>query len=483
MIEDIREVLEDGAEASFDIVVVGAGPAGFSVALALKDSGLKVAVLEAGGSTHPGSDGLALYDGDVTGLPYPLAASRQRFFGGTSNHWGGWCRPLDRSDFLPRDWIPLSGWPFGLDELAPWYAKAGQVLEIEGSDYDGAEIAGSEQVLPADTDSGFDNRLFRFSPPTRFAQRYADELRNAPDVTVFLHAAVTGFQHANGRIESVEVRTLEGQAYTVNGNKFVLAAGGLEVPRLLLHTVTDSSPALGNQSDLLGRCFMEHYGYFPGYLLTRSDLRYYRYAGAEGDIMPVLVPRESLMERERLRNVCISLTAVEPDVVWPPEALATPGLARKIEGDAWRYQITLINEPGPNPDSQVILGEERDALGLRRLKLHWAITEADLESIDRLMGLLGRWVGRKGLGRLQFTRPISPETTERFSGGLHHMGTTRMSDFPDRGVVDPDCRVFGTENLYVASSSVFPAVGYANPTLTIVALALRLADHLKRGRS
>jgi len=189
------------------------------------------------------------------------------------------------------------------------------------------------------------------------------------------------------------------------------------------------------------------------------------------------------MAQERLNNSCITLTAVEPDSVWPPEALATPGLAPGTDGDAWRYRLTLINEPRPNPDSRVTLADERDELGLRRLQLHWAIAEADLESIERLVAALGIWAGGAGLGRLQLTRPISQETTEQFSGGLHHMGTTRMSRDPDRGVVDPDCRVFGTDNLFVASSSVFPTVGYANPTLTIVALALRLAEHLRGERT
>ncbi len=483
MIEDIRETLEDGSETHFDVVIVDAGPAGISIALALRGSGLKVAVLEAGGRSHPDGDEVALYDGDVTGLPYPLTASRQRFFGGTSNHWGGWCRPLDAIDFQAREWVPMSGWPIGPQDLVEWYRKAHEILEIGSGDY---EIDGQVDdgfVLPATSESGFRNRLFRFSPPTRFSQRYAEALENDPDTTVFLHATVTGIEHDHGTVRSVSIGTLEGHAFSIRAQRFVLATGGLEVPRLLLHTESASAPALGNQSGLLGRCFMDHFGYMPGYLMTRAEQKYYQFAGADGEIMPVLVPTEALMESERLNNCCVSLTAVEPDTVWPPEALATPGLARGIDGDAWRYRLTLIKEPRPNPDSRVTLGEERDALGLRRLQLHWAIAEADLAAIDRLVTALGRWVGGSGLGRLQFTRPISPETTEQFSGGLHHMGTTRMSRDPDQGVVNPDCRVFGTDNLYVASSSVFPTVGYANPTLTIVALSLRLADHLRGART
>lgn len=482
MIEDIREALNDGAEVEFDLVIVGAGPAGMSLALELIGSGLKVAILEAGGRSHPGAEEAALYEGETTGLAYPVAGSRQRFFGGTSNHWGGWCRPLDDSDLAERDWMPLSGWPFALETLAPHYRRAHEILEMPSDDYDMEEGTAASALLPVDSSSGFRNTGFRFSPPTRFAEAYGEKLASDPDTTIFLHAAVTGLEYDNnGHVQTAKVQTLEGARYTVRAGRFVLAAGGLEVPRLLLHTASEERPALGNQSDLVGRCFMEHYGYTPGFVMTRAELRYHRHDGRGGALMPVIAPRPELMAAKRLNNACLLLDAVEPDTVWPPEALATPGLARGLDGPAWRYRITMINEPSPNRDSRVTLSGERDALGMQRLRLHWTIAESDLAGVDRMVAAFGRWVGASGLGRLQYSRPVSPETTERFSGGMHHMGTTRMSENADHGVVDADCRVWGTNNLYIASSSVFPTAGYANPTLTIVALAVRLAEHLKGG--
>ena len=484
MIEDIREMLDEGAEVEFDLVIVGAGPAGMSLALELVGSGLKVAILEAGGRTHPGAEEAALYEGETTGLAYPVAGSRQRFFGGTSNHWGGWCRPLDDSDLAEREWMSLSGWPLGHQELAPYYQRAHEVLEIPSDDYDMEQGTSASALLPADSSSGFLNTGFRFSPPTRFAEAYGDVLASDPDTTVLLHAAVTGLEHDdNGHVQAARVRTLEGGRYTVRAGRFVLAAGGLEVPRLLLHTGDDERSALGNQSNLLGRCFMEHYGYTPGFVMTRAELKYHRHDGRGGALMPVLAPRPALMAAEQLNNACLLLDAVEPDSTWPPEALATPGLARALDGPAWRYRVTMINEPSPNRDSRVTLSDEHDALGMRKLKLHWAIAESDLAGVDRMVVALGRWLGSSGLGRLQYTRPVSPETTESFSGGMHHMGTTRMSRDNREGVVNSDCRVFGTDNLYIASSSVFPTAGYANPTLTIVALAVRLAEHLKGGEA
>jgi len=479
MIEDIREALDDGAQVEFDLVVIGAGPAGISLVRELAATGRRIALLEAGGLSHPEAEQLALYEGESTGLPYPIAASRQRFFGGTSNHWGGWCRPLDEIDFSVRSWMPGSGWPLERAALMPFYRRAHEVLEIPTHDYDPSDHVDEDVILPAGGTSDFRNAGFRFSPPTRFGQLYREELRGLNNVSVFLHATVTNLVHDSGRITKAVVETLDGQRYEFSARRFVLATGGLEVPRLLLHTAASNRPALGNRSGFVGRYFMEHFGYTPGYLMTRSGLKYHRHQGRDAPLMPVLTPSVDLMRRLEVNNCCLLFTAGEPDTAWPPEALQTPALAPGLDVSAWRYRITMINEPTPNPDSRVSLSGERDALGMRKLQLNWAIADRDLEGIDRMIKELTRWLGRSGLGRMQYSRPVSPETTRSFTGGMHHMGTARMSRDPADGVVDTDCRVHGTENLFVASSAVFPASGYSNPTLTIVALSLRLADHLK----
>lgn len=480
MISDIRQALEPGSEAEFDVVVVGAGPAGITVAREIAAAGRRVALLEAGGMEPPDDEQITLYDGETTGLGYPLIGSRQRFFGGTSNHWGGWCRPLDPIDFSEREWIAHSGWPITHETLAPWYQAAHETLEIPSDRYDMAQWADTRAMLPSEDNGDFYNAGFRFSPPLKFRQAFADELEQHPHIHVFLHAAMTGLDHDGETVSAVRIRTLDGHEYRIRGGRFVLAAGGLELPRLLLHTAEAGQPALGNRYGHLGRYFMEHFGYTPGFMLTRPELKYYRYQGKDGPLMPVLSPSATLMEYQKLNNCCMRLTAVEPDTTWPSSALTTPGLARKLHAMPWRYRVTMINEPSPNPDSRVTLSEQRDALGMHRLRLHWSILDRDLESIEKLVAALSRWLGRTGLGRVQFSRPISPETTRGFSGGMHHMGTTRMSRRPQDGVVDTDCRVHETRNLYVASSSVFPTVGYANPTLTIVAMALRLSEHLRR---
>lgn len=479
MISELHSAMSAGASAEFDVVIVGAGPAGISLALELAKTPLRIALLEAGGLDDPGAEAIELFSGDNVGLPYALASSRQRFFGGTSNHWGGWCRPLDAYDFDQRDWVPMSGWPIDLHDLEPWYRAAHAVLEMDDLTYDADGQLAPGALLPADQASGFVNRLFRFSPPTRFGTAYRPHLAASDNVHVFLHAPVVELLHQGGQVGGCRVRGIDGEDYFFNSRAVILAMGGLEVPRLLLHTATAENPALGDQSDLLGRCFMEHYGYDPGFIMASSNLRYYRHTGPEADQMPVVAPRPELLARQRILNSCAILSAVEPDPHWAPSALANPGLAPAVDGQGWRYRVTLLNESSPYRDSRVTLADERDSLGLRRLRLDWRINPDDFDSVEAVVRSLAVWLGSRGLGRVQFTRPIGPETITHFGTGMHHMGTTRMSASPKDGVVDADCRVYGTENLYVASSSVFPTSGYANPTLTIVALSLRLAMHIK----
>jgi len=147
------------------------------------------------------------------------------------------------------------------------------------------------------------------------------------------------------------------------------------------------------------------------------------------------------------------------------------------------FEMWSTVEQAPNPDSRVTLGNQRDALGMPRIEVDWRLTELDKRSLQAGHQAVAEELGRTGLGRLQIDPWLTADLTSwapELDGGHHHMGTTRMSADPAKGVVDADCRVHGMTNLYVAGSSVFSTSGSANPTLTIVALALRLAGHLRQ---
>jgi choline dehydrogenase-like flavoprotein len=490
--------------------VVGGGPAGITLARAFAGGGMDVCVVEAGG-LEPDAEVQALYEGESVGIEYPLAATRLRRFGGSSNHWGGYVRPLDPIDFEARDWVPFSGWPFGLGELAPYYGPAGEIVEVAPARYANSaywsEVTGVQ--LPEPPAGRLWTRFVHFSPPTRFGERYGPRLERAANVRVLLHANVVNIDAAEtGRsVTGLTVRTLEGRSHAVKARYYVLATGGLENARLLLLSNDVVATGLGNQHDLVGRFFMEH-PHLSGFCevvvadLERLPPIYRERVRADGHGVKVAFnPSEGFLREHRLLNATFMY-----GVAGEYRSDAPPGSAMRAKGlqaDVLQASRRFLSDAGgpvkgddpaylgvwlgvgcaceqvPNPDSRVSLSEERDRLGLRRIRLDWRLTEQDRRSVVAHMHSLALELGALGIGRTVLTVEDNGQWPDAVGGGSHHMGTTRMHDDPRRGVVDRNSKVHGVDNLYVAGSSVFPTSGAANPTLTIVALTLRLADHLK----
>ena len=457
-----------------EVCVVGAGPAGIVLALELARKGIDVLLLEGGGLDSPG-DGDSVYKGDVTGRDYPLAGSRLRWFGGTSNHWGGWVRPFDEVDFSAKPQFELPGWPIARSELDPWYDRAAEWCEVGTTEYDPdrARVTGTEHVFKFPENSAFRNSLFRFSPPTRFGRKYRSKVETSRQISCWTNLSATSLEVSEGQVRSLAARTLSGESTTVKASSFVIAMGGIENARFLLNQ--ESLP--GNQSSLLGRCFMDHFGYSPGVVLASGALSYQRYSHSGLDLMPVIAPSPDFMSANKLPNACMTLKPMEPDPFLPPQYHGNYG-RRSRSGDAVNFRVTMINEPYPHPESAVVLSDEVDRLGLKRLILNWHLPEDEYKRVLRVFGEFVNEVSALGFARVKWTRS-SPTPLSKTPGvGFHHMGTTRMSSSPDHGVVDAHCRLWDHENLYIAGSSVFPVAGYSNPTLTIVAMASRLAAHL-----
>lgn len=464
-----------------DVCVIGAGPAGISLAMELADGGTDVVLLEGGGLAPPGPDGLDLYAGEVTGRDYPLQVSRLRYFGGTTGHWGGWSRPLDDVDFAAKAHIEYSGWPIDRATLDPWYKKAHTWLQIPGDDYYlDRKPPFSDSLLPGAY--GVTSRFFRFSPPTRFGDEYRESVAGHKEVRCVLDANATGLRlDGTGAVEAVHARSLRGKRLEVRASVTVLAMGGVENARFLLNTHEQPEAAVGNQGDWLGRGFMDHSGWSPGSLVARPGLSYHRFDHDDGPVMPVLGIADEVLLSEKLINCCGTLHGqsfdkkIEKNYFQNAWFDDTDGL-----GEAESYRFQLIFEPSPCRDSRVTLLDERDAVGLRRTRLNWAFNDSDFEMLSRSIDHFIAYFGLTGLGRLKLRKPVNNKTiNSRFGAGMHHMGVTRMSADPATGVVDENCRVHGTDNLFIAGSSVFPSVGFSNPTLSIVALSCRLADHIQ----
>lgn len=482
---DSPRSLQHGQTVECDICVAGAGAAGITLALELDGSRSSVCVLEAGDFDRPRFDDASHpYAGESVGEPYNLRTTRLRYFGGSTNHWAGWCMPLDPIDFRPRSFVPLSGWPFERSELDPYYPRAATICEIDPPGFELTGLPGSgdlQRELLDHWDPDFTSKLLRFSPPTRFGPRYRSAIEQSRQVRCLLDSTVVEIEETAGTVSRLHVRSGD-KHFFVKARLYVMALGGIENARLLLCSDRTRRDGVGNESGFVGRCFADHFGRSLGRALMPSGSPYLRRTRFRGvDVMLHVSFRDELLEQYRLHNFGVVMGRL-----WTSELTFGAGYfddARLYpEWRTWTprlFNCFLRAEPTPNPDSRVTLLDERDANGMRRVRLDWRIRRADLDAVERTAELFGRKLGMSGVGRFRQTYS-SRSDSGRFVNLSHHMGTTRMSADPRAGVTDWNCRVHGVDNLYVAGSSVFPTFGFMNPTLTIVALAVRLAAHLRQ---
>jgi choline dehydrogenase-like flavoprotein len=510
----------DGALAlEGEVCVIGAGAAGITLARRLLAAGRTVVLLESGGLDYE-APAAALNAGENVGEDYyDLEDSRLRFFGGTTAIWGGRCAELNPIDLEKRDYVPHSGWPIDYTELERWYREARPHFGLPAERPDPGVFHRAGVPLPRFEE--LETPLWTFDRRfNRFAWESCGDLEADPRCQIVTHATVTRIVQQDGGIARVEARALGSGRLTVTAKAFVLAAGGIENPRLLL------AFGIGNGHDQVGRYFMEHPHARGGrvvkgaaWQLLKAFGRRHRIAGQ--DLAALIAPGEKLQRREGILNTSLTVVARQPQgrrqfvgmkaysglkhsmaptkrgrALWMVTKKAAGWAQRHIDParpwllhKAGSLDVALLvrAEQAPNPDSRVTLTGESDATGVPRVALDWRLSQIDIRSVSVLVDTLGRELARLGLGRVEPAEWLSsgrwqtdPLVSSHPIGGYHHMGTTRMGHDPKSSVTDAQGRVHGVGNLWVAGSSLFPTGSWANPTLTIVALALRTAERIDR---
>ncbi len=535
--KDSRQVLIDADKQPLerldvDLCIVGAGAAGIAIAHRLLGSGLRVALLESGGLAHEDAT-QDLYAGDSVGHPMEMDVGRYRILGGSTSRWTGRCAPLDPIDFAARDWVPHSGWPITFAGVDAYYPAAQIICGFrEPWPQPAGAVRGHLNGLKDEPDS-FIWRFPRSADQARldFGRTFRAALEADPDTIVVQHANVTAIEtSATTRVHAIRAETLAGAALHVVARAHVLCCGGIENARLLLDSAEDPGQALGNAHDLVGRFFMQHprgitatmsptaaqaralqqrFNLFAarhaaqhevGFTLTERQQRdrgllnasaVLRYEAADSSGWEALKRLRARLQQRRLGSDALR-GAIRGAV---GEALRLAADPLDVAANAWRLargrqtgflrprvSIVVDLEQSPDPDSRVTLSRRRDRLGRRQASVDWRISPLERRTARALTELVGNSLSRHSLGETRLAAWLSetgPYVGRELLRTHHHIGTTRMAADPREGVVDADCRVHGTENLFVAGCSVFPTGGHANPTLTIVALALRLADHLR----
>lgn len=553
MLNDARD-LPPGSTLHADICIVGGGPAGLTLALELTRRGREVMLLE-GGGTEPDAAAQSLSGGETAGDRFPaLEETRWRELGGAAHLWnsqhgagtGFRGAPLDPIDFEEREWIPGSGWPFGREELEPFYRRAQELLELGPFAYRGADWQrAADPPLPLNASSCVTS-VWLFARQQRITVEMRQEVLDSPRAEVWLHANVTRLQPdgASTAVASVHASTPEGVPFQVRARTVILAAGGIENARLLLLSEGARPGGIGNEHGQVGRGFMEHQVAAGGVLTPRNRALLdaaglYDQRSVNGaTVMGQIQFSEDLMRRERLANLSFALYPRHPrhhrirtQAIHSFEALAGALIRRRmpedggkhvrevirgldyvlasivrkasgqrlfpyfvpgpelVHGAGWSnlpdkqrrfgaFEVLIHAEQLPHPDNRITLSDEKDRLGCRRARLEWRWRDADRANVARAQQLFAAEVERSGIGSYAPDLDADGGPRLRHAGLHHHMGTTRMHTDPRHGVVDAHGRVHGMENLYIAGCSVFPTGGFINPTLTIVALAIRMAERL-----
>jgi choline dehydrogenase-like flavoprotein len=473
------------------VCIVGAGPAGIATALALGTAGRRVVLLESGG-VRSSTRAQELNDGDHEGEPYNgLAATRHRQIGGTVNVWNV---PLHGEAGLGAKYVPLTPrdlaeWPISWSDLEPHYRRAQALCGLGPLEY-GADYWATAGRRPFRLDgTGLTSGVYQFGNAKQFTSVLPGRLSKIETMALVPSTTVVDLDLDRARRRARGVRAVadDGQRVEVRARMVILACGAVENARLLLL----AGLAGEGGSEWLGRGFMEHARDFS--LLMTPDSRelfaeasFYDQHTTDGGLRigGRLTVTDDALDSFRLPNAAMTLVPSRRGMKHRLVRRVLRQFGRTVGRYGWSrvrspatafdaFEIVLNFEQRPHRWNRIELGSRRDRFGnpLPRLILAW--TDEEQETLERLRDCLGEWLRTARLGHLQVTKGRRPDFNAH-----HHAGTTRMGIDPRAGVVDPQGRVFGLENLYVAGASIFPTAGYANPTLTVVATALRLASHV-----
>jgi hypothetical protein len=510
-----------------DTIVVGSGAVGLTIGVELARAGHHVTILEAGGLKVSAPSQSFFTNAKSGAMPLKgLHLGRFRALGGTTNFWGGQLVEFDEAIFAERPWLGYPAWPLAKSDIAPFYTRAYDLLGL-GKRLDRAAIWQRLKIAPPTTDSEpFEDFFSAWSPEPNLAQLFRHEIATDPKLSIVVNAPVVALEAepAASRISGLCVVGRNGTLHSCKGKRIILANGTIEMARLLKLPLADGRQPIWSTNPWLGTGFVDHIDcragmavpfdkkrfhdifdnafldgikYVPKLRLTASAQREnslldacacFLFDSALGDH----IANAKILARALLRGHAARQTGVKPRELLAMAPLIFPMIFRYLRHRRMYnpadlgIQLRIACEQHPAQTSALSLLDETDMLGMPVIKLDWQIDGREIETIAYFAERLKSAFEASKLAKLSLDPKLIARDRTSFQtmeDSNHHMGMVRLGTSVADGVVDRDLRVFGTDNLYAAGAAVFPTTGFANPTLTAIALGLRLAEHIVQERA
>lgn len=498
MFRDISD-FEYGTSLDYHICIIGTGPAGLSIAKKLINTNYKVAVLESGGIT-PETKYQELNRGINTGESFlSLDSSRLRCFGGAGKLWAGRCAPFKEDDFKKKNYIPLSGWPINLNDLQPYYSEASKMLGISHEDFYSNKLRNKTSLEKTFHEFSRPNNflisnILQSARERDFSSKYFLEFKNSKNLEFIFHSTVTELNVINkGRdVSSINISNIEKHFLKLKSKIFILACGALENPRILLNSNKFHKNGIGNDSRMVGKCFMSHPGIDSIAEIHKTSNKpdqdasnniggrhfiFFETSAKQRHKNKILRHSFSLKKSNNITSLDISADTLYNKI---KSKILSLNKKTALNKNIWDLSIGL--EQNPRLSNSISLDKSKDKLGVPLLKVNWGkVSKLEKNTLINSTKIIARELGSLNVGRVKFQKKLNSNEISKINDPInHHIGTTRMSSSPRDGVVDRNCKVFGISNLYIAGSSVFTTSSIVNPTYTIIALSLRLGDYIKK---
>ncbi|MDX2470000.1 MAG: GMC family oxidoreductase [SAR324 cluster bacterium] len=503
MIIDLSEEFSS-KQIEADICIVGSGAAGMALANEFKDYKGRVVMLESGEMNYNEKiqglhKGVFSYHGLGRRVKSEkiLDRDRLRAYGGTSKLWGGMCATFDEIDFEKRSWVPYSGWPFSREHLLPFYDRASKFLKIPPTK---PIIDPARPPFTINDDGDLITKMFYSIHSRDLGGVMLKTIKESQNISLYLNATVKNIDlnSETGRVDSLTVlrNNLQTPPLLVKAKKYILATGAIENPRILLSSNDINKNGVGNDKDVVGRFFQGH-GFTKNPTMAimftgnkNMEVFNYHRRSEHAHGFGMLGVSAKIQKKYQTLNCYIGAKGIMLNHKNGPLLgdiqsemnLLGEDLNHPLAKSTWAPALSRsLFEQEPNPANRVILSKKRDWLGTPRCKVDYKVSELQKETLVGTMKAVGQMLGQEFQGKVRIDQNGKSIFRSLDDGGAkHHIGTTRMNDDPTLGVVNSDCQAHSVANLFIAGASVFPTSSGTNPTYTIVAMSIRLADHIKK---